>query len=794
MTKNEFKQLVNSKVVVLDGATGTQLALHGMGVGVSPELYVFENPEVINKIHNAYFAAGSDIVYIPSFGGNRCKLAEFGLEDRLFELNSTLARNAKLNAQGKGYVFGDVSPTGEFLKPWGSLDFEELVAIYAEQISALAQGGADGIAIETMLDLQQTRAALIAAKETAPELPVIVTLTFDEHGRTLSGNDALSSLITMQSLGADAFGCNCSTGPEQMIELLKGIKPYADIPLIAKPNAGMPKLINDETVFEMTPQQFGSFAQELVDAGVNIAGGCCGTSPEHIAVLAKNLSKMKPSSTTSQIGGMICSGSKSVNMNSNGALRIIGERINPTGKKRLQAELRAGSLELVAEFARQQTEQGAALLDVNVGLGGIDETTMMLQAIEKISQVSDLPLCIDSTDPQVMELALRNYCGRALVNSISAETDRIENLLPLAAKYGAMIILLPVADGGIPETVDERITTIKDIFAHAQKFNYRKCDVVVDALIMTVATDNANGRNVLELIQWATNEFGVGTTGGLSNVSFGLPERSLLNSTFLAMAMARGLSSVIANPASEVLLSAVTAADVLRGNDEFCSNYLAKFGEKKEAEDVTTLNASDKVKQLVVSGRESEIVLAVEEALNAGFAPADLLDNALIAGINVVGGLFSEGKYFLPQLLMSADTMRRAIAILEPLLSTDAVTEKREKVVIATVEGDIHDIGKNIVALMLRNYGFDVLDLGKDVPASEIIAKVKEHDVRWCGLSALMTTTMPRMREVIELAQKEGLTQVKFIVGGAAVDANYAQSIGAIYAKDAMDTVRLCQG
>ncbi len=800
MNKTEFKQLVSRKIVILDGATGTELVKAGMPTGVSPEFYVFEHPEVINNIHNAYFAAGSDIVYIPSFGGNRCKLAEFGLADRLAEINTALAYNAKQNAVGKGLVFGDISPTGEFLKPWGSLDFEELVDIYKEQITALAAGGADGLAIETMLDLQQCRAALLAAKESAPQLPVIITLTFDQYGRTLSGNDALSSLITLQSLGADAFGCNCSTGPEQMLKLLAAIKPYAEIPLIAKPNAGMPKLVGDRTVFEMSPAEFGAFAPQFAAAGVSIAGGCCGTSPAHIKALNEALKFEPVPVIKAEKSSLVCSASRVTSLAKDGKLQIIGERINPTGKKKLQAELRSGSLDLATQFAREQTAQGSGVLDMNLGLGGIDEKAMMLACMEKVMAVTDLPLCIDSTTPEVVELALRRYPGRALLNSISAEKERIEKLLPIAAKYGAMLILLPVADSGIPATLPERIECVKQIFAAASQYGYRKQDVLVDALVMTVAADGSAGKAALDLIDWAANDFGCGTTGGLSNVSFGLPERKVLNSTFLAMAMTKGLSSVIANPASGELQTARLAAEALRGRDESCLDYLNLFSNlppsavstPTESHSAEQLSPLETVKNLVISGDSANLLPAVDDALNHNESANDIMTLALIAGINVVGELFSTGKYFLPQLLRSADAMQAAMHKIEPLLAESRSAQKQEKVIIATVEGDIHDIGKNIVALMLRNYGFEVIDLGKDVPATKIISAIKEHNARFCGLSALMTTTMPRMKEVINLAQEEELLNVRFIVGGAAVDADYAHSIGATYAKDAMDTVKLC--
>lgn len=794
MNKREFRELTESKIVILDGATGTELAKRGMPAGVCPEAFVMEHPDTIIDIHNAYFSAGSDIVYIPSFGANRLKLREFGLENKVAEINCRLAGIARKNAAGRGWVFGDLSPVGEFLKPWGNLEFEELIGIYSEQIAALAEGGADGLAIETMLDLQQTRAALIAAKETAPELPVITTLTFDEYERTLSGNDPLSALITLQSLGADAFGCNCSTGPESMVELIRKIKPYATVPLVAKPNAGMPKLINDKTVFEMSPETFGSFADAMHEAGVNIAGGCCGSSPAHIAELAERLKRYSPAPVSCRRPGLVACASGSVALNDHSGLKIIGERINPTGKKRLQAELRAGSLDMVRDFARQQLEQGAKILDVNLGLGGIDEKEMMCRVVDELSTAAVAPLCIDSTDPEVMRAALRRYPGRALVNSISAEKDRIEKLLPVAAEYGAALILLPVTDDGIPETLEERIAAVEYILSEVLKYsNYTKDDVIVDALVMTIAAGGTPGLTTLGLIEWVTETLKVGSVAGLSNVSFGLPERGILNSAFLAMAMIKGLTCVIANPASEQVMSIAAAGDALRGEDENLTQYLGRFSPPSEESNEPVSDPVEQIKNLVISGKRETIVEAVEQALAAGVDPAKIMDDALIAGINKVGEYFSSGKYFLPQLLMSADAMQTAIARIEPLLMRSEAAEKQQTVVIATVEGDIHDIGKNIVALMLRNYGFKVVDLGKDVPAAAIIDAVKQNKAEFCGLSALMTTTMPRMREVVELAKAAGLGNVKFIIGGAAVDAHYAAEIGAEYARDAMDTVKICQ-
>ncbi len=795
MNKNEFRRLCDGRFVILDGATGTELVKRGMPTGVSPELFACDHPEIVNAIHNAYFSAGSDIVYVPSFGCNRPKMAEFGAGGLVREVNCKLAANCRRNA-GSRLIFGDVSPTGKFLKPWGELDFEELVAIYAEQIGALAEGGVDGIAIETMFDLQQSRAALIAARETAPELPVIVTLTFDEHGRTLSGNDPKSALVTLQSLGADAFGCNCSTGPEQMLKLISAIKPFAAVPLIAKPNAGMPKLAADgRTVFGMTPDAFGGFAEAMRDAGVNIAGGCCGTTPEHIAALSAGLKKLKPRPVSSDRPGLVCSAVRCAELNGNDFM-LIGERINPTGKKALQAELRAGKMDLVREFAATQTERGAVLLDVNMGLGGVDEKALMLEAIEQTSAVSPLPLSIDSTSPEVVAAALRRYPGRALLNSISAEKSRLENILPIAAFYGAAIIILPVADGGVPETAAERAELVRTVFAAAQKFGYDKRDCVVDLVVMAVASGGPGALAALETAEFARG-FGMGSVCGLSNVSFGLPARPVLNSTFMKLARERGLTGAIANPSADFTIFDPAAADALLGRDPGFVRYLEKFANASPAPVSTAAgqSASDPLETLfmmVLKGDEPRIAAAAEAALRSGVAASAIMDR-LIGAINVVGGKFSAGEYFLPQLLMSADAMRCAIAVIEPLLAEKKGEDSGEPVVVATVEGDIHDIGKNIVCLMLRNYGFEVIDLGKDVSAARIVAAIREHGARLCGLSALMTTTMPRMKETIALARAEGLTEVNFVLGGAAVDADFAESAGGSYARDAMETVRFCQ-
>ncbi len=798
MSRKKFNDLINKKIVILDGATGTKFIKYGMPHGVSPELWALENLDVVNKIQNAYIAAGSDIVYVPSFGGNRIKLEEFGLAGRLHEMNSSLAEAVKENIGGRALAFGNIAPTGQFVEPFGDLAFEDAVNIYKEQAEALIDGGVDGFVIETMLDIQETRAAVLAVRESC-DLPLIVSMTFDENMHTLTGNDPLSALITLQALGIDAFGCNCSTGPEDMVKLIKSIKPYAKIPLLAKPNAGMPELIDGETVFAMGAEEFAAFAEPLASAGANIIGGCCGTTPAHIKALAAAAEKLKALMPQLKAVSAVSGPRGTCLLGRDQPFRVIGERINPTGKKKLQAELRAGKLAMVRQYAGEQLSGGAAVLDVNMGLSGIDEKAMMLKVVALLAQGTTLPLCIDSTDSEVIEAALRLYPGRALVNSISAEKNRIGKTLPVAAKYGAMFILLPLNDEGIPETAEARIEVAKEIFAAARNYGYEREDIILDALLMTVSSNQPAAKVSLDLIEWASREFKVNTVCGLSNISFGMPERKWINAGFLAMALGRGLNMAIANPSSEMLMSLIAAGDVFTGRDRKMHRYLDKFSGSEPASRTTkkeNIDPAQRVFNCVLEGDDDGMAEVIAAALAAGIQAETLVDESLIPAINRIGDLYDGKSYFLPQLIMGADAMRKGFELLEPHLQDVDKEKQAEKAVIilATVEGDIHDIGKNIVALMLRNYGFEVVDLGKDVSAAKIVKAAREHKAQIVGLSALMTTTMIKMEEVVKLARENGPGDLKIMIGGAVVDQNYADQIGAdAYAVDAMESVRLAK-
>ncbi len=796
MTRTRFHALIEQRLIQLDGATGTELVKRGMPAGVCPEAWVLEHPEALAAVQQAYAASGSDLVYAPTFGGNPLKLAEFHLEQQTGEINRQLAEISRRAVPGK-LVFGDIAPTGQLVEPFGPLPFEKTVELYKEQVRGLIDGGVDGFAIETMMDLQEARAALIAVRELS-DLPAIVTLTFEPGGRTLTGVHPVSALVTLQALGADAFGCNCSTGPAEMAEVIRELKPYAAIPLVAKPNAGMPHLVDGTTVFDLAPDAFAKASVALIDAGANLLGGCCGTSPAHLAALHNEISSRRPLPVRQEKRGVVTSPSSFRRLALEEPFAIIGERINPTGKKALQAELRAGKFELVREFAREQSAQGAALLDVNFGLSGIDETAMMRAGVAELVRIGSTPLCIDSTRPETVEAALRLYPGRALLNSISAEEERLNKVLPIAAKYGAMLILLPLTDDGIPESVAERIEVLDRILAEAARYGYTPADCAADALIMTISADRQAAAVSLDFIEHCSRQLKLNTVCGLSNVSFGLPARATVNLTFLGMAIGRGLNCAIANPSAPGIVDAVIASDALSGRDPQLDRYLAHHAVAASSETPrqttpapapAAQSPEELLRDAVLRGKKEAVPAILDTLIAAGKAPGELVDGILIPAITEVGNRFERKEYFLPQLMQSAAAMQLAMEQLEPLLRSGGADAAGPVFLLATVKGDIHDIGKNIVALLLKNHHFQVIDLGKDVPAETIVNAAIEHDAAFIGLSALMTTTMPQMKVVVDLARSRGVT-APVIVGGAAVDEAFADSIGAIYAADAMATVR----
>lgn len=810
MNKREFQSLIKDTPIFLDGATGSNLQRRGMPTGVCPEQWILEHREIMIALQREFVDAGSQIVYAPTFTANRIKLKEYGLEEQIAQMNRDLVAISKEAVGKRAYVAGDLTMTGEQLALVGKLDFEELIDVYKEQIRYLAEAGADLLVIETMMSLQETRAAVIAAKEVC-DLAVMATLTFESDGRTLFGTDAATAAIVLESLGVAAVGTNCSTGPDRMVETVRRMAEVTSIPIIAKPNAGLPSLDGDgNTVYDMEAVEFGRHMRDIVMAGASVVGGCCGTTPDYIKALKANVEGIQPVKREKPVRRFLTSERQTISFGLTDNFIIVGERINPTGKKKLQAALKEGSMELVTEFAESQEACGAGILDINMGMSGIDEKVMMLKAIETVIGVTSLPLSIDSSHVDVLEAALRRYPGRALINSISFEKEKVDALLPIAKKYGAMFILLPLSDEGLPKDLNEKISIIEAVEERAYAMGFTKEDIVVDGLVATVGANKNAAIETLETIRYC-KEKGLATICGLSNISFGLPERSFVNAAFLTMAIREGLTMAIANPSQELLMSCAFASDLLLNKENADTRYIqlmeavkAKreaLGEPAQKEtgirlnqpvkETEALNPTDRLHADVLKGRRDNIVEDTQKALEQGMEAKVLLDETLLPAINEVGELFDKGKYFLPQLIASAEAMKASIEYMEPILLQANTGENMPTVVIATVEGDIHDIGKNLVALMLKNYGFHVIDLGKDVPKEKIIEAAREHNAQVIALSALMTTTMQQMRHVIDYAKQQQV-DAKIIIGGAVITQEYADEIGADgYSKDAADAVKL---
>lgn len=799
MTKQEFRSLFDNKIVILDGATGTNLMDAGMPLGVCPEKYILEHKDIMLDLQKAYLDAGTDILYAPTFTCNRIKLSEYGLEDNIYEMNTELVRLSKqaVSECGHGLVAGDITMTGEMLYPIGKLKFEELVDVYKEQIKAICDAEPDLLVVETMMSLAETRAAVIAASEVC-DLPVMASLTFNEDGRTLYGTDPVTAVNVLQGLGVDAVGVNCSTGPDKMADIVSAMKGVAVIPVFAKPNAGMPELVNGKSIYAMTPEEFAADMKLLFDAGANMIGGCCGTKPSHIKAISGMAEHMDIPAISKKKIRMVSSERTSREIRLDGPFMVVGERINPTGKKKLQAELREGNLDIVREMAKAQENNGAAILDINVGMNGIDEREMMVKTIYEVTQNVNLPLCIDSSSPQVIEAALRIYPGRALVNSVSLEKVKMEQILPLVKKYGAMFILLPLSDEGLPKSAEEKENIINTVLEAAFEMGFTKEDVVVDGLVATVGAEKNAAVNCLKTISYC-HKNDLATICGLSNISFGLPERMFVNSAFLTMAIQNGLTMAIANPSQTMLMNMAYASDMLINKEDGDVRYIENVkplgiveGGLAAAGEGSDIEAGKSVVYLdVIKGNKRGIEKNVRAEIKEGVNPQAIIDEELIPAINKVGELFEKKKYFLPQLISSAEAMELAISVITPLLSREDDGRVMPTIVAATVEGDIHDIGKNLVVLMLRNYGFNVIDLGKDTPAQVIIDAAIKYDAKIIALSALMTTTMMKMEEVVKLAREKKL-KAKIIIGGAVITESFAEEIHADgYSKDAAECVLL---
>ena len=767
--------------MLLDGAMGTMLQKSGMKPGTVPETLNITDPEMVAAVHRAYYRAGSRVVYANTFGANRLKMKNTGYTVQ--EIIAAGVRLAKECAKETGGLAGlDVGPIGVMLEPLGTLPFGEAVDIYREIMRAGADAGADMIAIETMSDLAETRAALIAAKE-ATDLPVFVTMSFDATGRTFTGCTPASMARTMEGLGADAVGINCSLGPKEMIPMIREIRANTTLPVIAKPNAGLPDPVTG--AYGVDAESFAEAMKELAAAGAEIVGGCCGTNPDYIAALART---ELPKAERPAIGGAVCTGAVCL---STDRVRVIGERINPTGKKRLQQALLEDDTDYIVELAINQADAGADLLDINVGYPGVDEVSMLPKVVQAVQSAVDLPLQLDTTNPEALEAALRVYHGKAAVNSVNGKEESLNTVLPLVKKYGAAVVGLTLDENGIPDTAEKRVAIARRILERATAIGIPKEDLWIDCLTLTVSAQQEQAMETLKAVHTVRNELGLKTVLGVSNISFGLPNRMLVTRAFLAAALEAGLTLPIVNPNQKEIMDVIAARRVLNGEDEGCRGYVDRFAEEAPASAAPAANAEMTLGDAIRKGLRKEAERLTAEALKTR-SEMELVEQELIPALEETGEKYEQGKVFLPQLLSAAQAAQSAFGeIRGSLLQKGEQGTDRGAVIMATVQGDIHDIGKNIVITVLENYGYRVYDLGKDVAPEVIVKEAREKGVRLVGLSALMTTTLPAMAETVK--QLKMLEEPPLVmVGGAVVTADYAQAIGAeYYAKDVRDAVKI---
>ncbi len=773
--------------LIFDGAMGTTLQSYGMKAGELAESYNLKRAEVIAGIHRAYIQAGAQILTTNTFSANRFKLAGTGLNQA--DVICTAVEIARWAAEDR-LVALDIGPLGQLMEPYGTLSFNEAYEAFAEQVRLGAAAGADLILIETMSDLYEAKAAILAARENA-DLPIFCTMTFQEDGRTLTGADPLTVVNTLQSLGVTALGINCSLGPKEILPLVQEMLKYAQVPVIVQPNAGLPQLVEGETVFQITPAEFAAFGRKMAAAGVRILGGCCGTTPEHIKALNNILADVKPVAVKAPRLTAASSGTTTVILG--GPVKIVGERLNPTGKRRLQKALRQGDLDYLLREAVDQQDHGAHILDLNVGLPEIDEKAVMVQAIKEIQGVVNLPLQIDSVNPEVIEAAVRIYNGRPIINSVNGEAQSLAAILPIVKKYGCLVVALTLDEQGIPKTAEERLAIAERIVKAAAEHGIPKEDIIVDCLVLTASAQQREVQETVKALRLVKEKLGVKTTLGVSNVSFGLPARNLLNRTFLAAALAAGLDAPIMNPLDAEMRGTVDAFNLLWNHDPDGKAFIGTYSALEDKTVAPPVPEQRDLTKIVIAGLKEEAASAVRALLQEEEGLA-IVDRYLIPALDRVGEGYEKGELFLPQLIQAAETVKRAFAVIkEDLEKSKTAAVGKGKIVIATVKGDIHDIGKNIVKILLENYGFEVFDLGKDVPIATIVEKVQQEEAPLVGLSALMTTTVKNMEETIK-ALRHACPQTKIMVGGAVLNAEYAEMIGAdFYGKDAREAVKIAE-
>ena len=790
-----LRERLGKELLYFDGGMGTLLQERGLQPGELPETWNLLHVEEIREIHRKYIEAGSDIVLTNTFGANALKFHDdaYSLE----EIVNAAVGHVKAAAEQAGngrriYTALDIGPTGKLLKPMGDLDFETAYEAYKEVMIYGEKAGADLIHIETMSDTYELKAAVLAAKENT-SLPVFATTIFDERGKLLTGADVPSVVALLEGLRVDAFGINCGMGPEQMIPILEQITKYSSLPVIVKPNAGLPKQKNGQTYYDVSPEEFAEVMKKIVEMGAVVIGGCCGTTPDHIKAMADACRMIPIKPVEKKNFTMVSSYGQSVFLGTGS--KIIGERINPTGKKRFKQALKEHDLDYILREGITQQDNGAHILDVNVGLPDIDEPALMKEVVQELQSVTSLPLQIDTVDVEAMEGALRIYNGKAMVNSVSGKQESMDKVFPLIQKYGGVVIGLALDENGIPADAEGRVQVAKKIIAEAAKYGIEKKDIVIDALAMTISSEPEGAKITLETLRRLRDEVGVCTVLGVSNISFGLPSRPIVNSIFYTMAMQNGLSVGIINPGSEDMMKAWYAFHALMALDSNCEKYIARYAQQPGTTPVQAAGGKHTMTlQSAIERGLKEEASSITAELAEQKDALDIINEELIPALNNVGEGFEKGTVFLPQLLMSAESAKSAFAVLkERMDQSGEVQEKKGKVILATVKGDIHDIGKNIVKVLLENYSFDVIDLGKDVPPEKVVETVLEQDVHLVGLSALMTTTVVSMEETIRQL-REKAPDCLVMVGGAVLNQEYADMIGAdFYGKDAMQSVHYAQ-
>lgn len=784
---------LGKELLYFDGGMGTLLQKRGLKPGELPETWNLEHADEVTEIHRQYFEAGSDIVLTNTFGANAIKFhnSEYELREIVTAAVSNVKKAALLGVHDgrKVYTALDVGPTGKLLKPMGDLSFEDAYEAFKETMQYGEAAGADLIHIETMSDSYEVKAAVLAAKENT-SLPVFATLIFDEKGKLLTGGDVPSVVAMLEGLRVDALGINCGMGPKQMMPILKELVKYTSVPIIVKPNAGLPKQKDGEVYYDVRPEEFAELMKEIVTSGACVIGGCCGTTPEHIRAMVQNTRGMsvippvkKDFTIVSSYGQAVILGKKPM---------IIGERINPTGKKLFKQALKDHDIDYILKEGITQQDKGAHILDVNVGLPDINEVEMMREVVTELQSVSSLPLQIDTVDTQAMEAAMRIYNGKPMINSVNGKQESMDAVFPLIQRYGGVVVGLTLDEEGIPKTAEGRIKVAGKIIEEAKKYGIDKKDIVIDVLTMTISSEADGAKITLDALKGVRETYGVCTVLGVSNISFGLPYRPAINSNFYTMAMQNGLSAGIINPSSEDMMRSYYSFCALMNYDENCEAYIRQYGNQTSSAPVSR-KAEITLKEAIEKGLKEEAHHTTRKLLGE-MEPLDIINQYLIPALDEVGKGFEKGTVFLPQLLMSADAAKIAFAVLkEQLAKSGDNLQKKNRVILATVKGDIHDIGKNIVKVLMENYSFDVLDLGKDVPPETIVDTAIKEDIRLVGLSALMTTTVVSMEETIRLL-RERKPDCKVMVGGAVLNQEYADMIGAdFYGKDAMQSVYYAQ-